>query len=73
MDLVPYIVTLLLGLFYKVEAGMIAGTLLHVAMLVVRSSKPRVAVREGSVDGCTPYLLLIPDRGLFFPSVEEIR
>ncbi len=67
-------VTLLLGLFYKVEAGMLAGTFVHLGMLIFRASKPRLSVRDCQVEGDgAKYLLLTPDRGLFFPSVEDIR
>ncbi len=70
MDLIPYTLTLLVGLFYKVEAGMILGTLAHLAILVFRASKPAVEAEEGP-EGA--YLLLRPDRALYFPAVEDIR
>ena len=51
---------------------MIAGTLAHLAILIYFSSRPKVTIREDRVDN-VPYVLVTPDRGLFFPSVDEIR
>ena len=68
----PYCLTLLLGLFVSVQVGMIAGTLAHLSILVYFSSRPKVSIRDGKVDNVS-YVLVTPDRGLFFPSVDEMR
>ena len=78
LDFVPYTVTFALGLFVSVEVGLIAGTATHLCILLYKASKPRVVVEERSIDdetgsGSTPYYLVVPDRGLFFPSVSDIR
>ena len=51
---------------------MIFGTLAHLSILIYFSSKPKLTVSEGRIDS-VPYLLVTPDRGLFFPSVDEMR
>ncbi|XP_059079946.1 sodium-independent sulfate anion transporter-like isoform X2 [Tigriopus californicus] len=72
IDLVPFCLTFFLGLFVRVEVGMIVGTLVHLSMLIFTASRPKVTVKEGQIDNI-PYILVTPDRGLFFPSVDEIR
>ena len=41
----------------------------------LKASKPRVTVEERSIedDDTVTYYLVVPDRGLFFPSVSDIR
>ena len=78
LDFVPYTVTFALGLFVSVEVGLIAGTATHLCILLYKASKPRVTVEERSIDDDngtpgTPYYLVVPDRALFFPSVNDIR
>eukprot|EP00095_Tigriopus_kingsejongensis_P006119 maker-scaffold98_size375582-snap-gene-1.13 protein:Tk06119 transcript:maker-scaffold98_size375582-snap-gene-1.13-mRNA-1 annotation:"sulfate transporter " len=72
VDLVPYCLTFFLGLFVRVEVGMMVGTLAHLSMLIFTASRPKVTVKDGQIDNI-PYMLIIPDRSLFFPSVDEIR
>ena len=95
MDIVPYALTLLIGLFVSPEMGMIVGTLSHLCILLYSSGNPKVSIRRESVrtsftlikpvlfPSCdvifqlqnqnSDYLVITPDRALFFPSVETIR
>ena len=52
--------------------GLIVGTLTHLCILMYKSTRPRVLIDEGRIDGVS-YHLVIPDRALFFPSVDDIR
>ena len=72
IDLIPYSLTFFCGLFVSVEIGIIAGTIAHLLILVYFSSKPKVTITEERYDN-VPYTLVVPDRALFFPSVDEIR
>ena len=72
LDLIPYTVTLLIGIFGSVEIGMIIGTSIHLGILLYTSSLPKVTIQEKRVED-TPYILVQPDRSLNFPSVDEIR
>ena len=94
MDIVPYALTLLIGLFVSPEMGMIVGTLSHLCILLYSSGNPKVSIRRETVRLITftpksifynvcfffqlqnqnsDYLVITPDRALFFPSVETIR
>ena len=68
MDLLPYTVTFLLGLFWSVEIGLIVGCLLHLALLLYQQSRPRIQVtkEEG-------YIVFSPQTDLAFPGVEHLR
>ena len=72
LDLIPYLVTLLVGVFMSVEIGMIAGTVAQLLILLYTSSRPRVKVSETRVE-TTPYILVQPDRSLNYPSLDKIR
>jgi len=72
MDIVPYALTLLIGLFVSPEMGMIVGTLSHLCILLYSSGNPKVSIRRETNQN-SDYLVITPDRALFFPSVETIR
>jgi sodium-independent sulfate anion transporter 11 len=72
VDIIPYLLTLLVGIFVSVEIGMIVGTSVHLAILLYRSSHPEVWIKQKRVED-TPYILVQPDRSLNFPSVDKIR
>ena len=71
-DIIPYLITLLVGVFMSVEIGMIVGTCVHLAILLYTSSRPLVSIHQKQVENI-PYILVKPDRSLNFPSVDEIR
>jgi len=68
VDLLPYTVTFLLGLFWSVEMGLIVGCLLHLALLLYQQSKPSIEVTEEE-----SYTLFSPQTDLAFPGVEHLR
>ncbi len=73
LDFIPYTVTLLLSIFIRIEVGLIVGVLTHLTILVYSASSPEFHVAECRVDNNVDYLLISPDRGLFFPAVDAIR
>lgn len=68
IDLIPYTLTFLLGLFVNVETGLIVGCLVHVGLLLYSSSSPALLVEHHGT-----HTLLQPQYSLFFPSVDHIR
>ena len=70
--MVPYALTFLIGLFVNPETGMIVGTCSHLCILVYTSGNPRMDITRAQVEHAA-YVLVRPDRALFFPSVETIR
>ena len=68
MDLLPYTVTFLLGLFWSVEMGLIVGCLLHLSLLLYQQSKPSIQVMEEE-----SYTLFSPQTDLASPGVEHLR
>ena len=55
MDIVPYALTLLIGLFVSPEMGMIVGTLSHLCILLYSSGNPKVYITKEKV--CTVYFI----------------
>ena len=49
MDIVPYALTLLIGLFVSPEMGMIVGTLSHLCILLYSSGNPKVYITKEKV------------------------
>jgi len=68
VDLIPYTLTFLLGLFVNVETGLIIGCLVHVGLLLYSSSSPALLVEHHDT-----HTLLQPQYSLFFPSVDHMR
>jgi len=68
LDLLPYTVTFLLGLFWSVEMGLIVGSLLHLSLLLYQQSKP--SIQSTKEEG---YTLFSPQTDLAFPGVEHLR
>jgi hypothetical protein len=46
IDLIPFSVTLGVGVFVSVEMGMIAGTLTHLAILLYTSNTPKINIQK---------------------------
>ena len=68
LDLLPYSVTLLLGLFWGVEIGLIVGSLLHLSLLLHQQSKPSIQLtKEGG------FTIFSPQTDFAFPGVEHLR
>merc|ERR1719361_961427 len=72
LDIIPYVLTLLIGLFVKPEMGMIIGTVSHLCILLYSSGNPKLSIKKETFNDI-PYLVVTPDRALFFPSVETMR
>ncbi|XP_023324357.1 sodium-independent sulfate anion transporter [Eurytemora carolleeae] len=68
IDLLPCLVTFLLGLFYSVESGLIIGTLIHSLLVVYLSTRLKVCVKDED-----KFTIIQPDRELFYPSVDSLR
>lgn len=68
IDLIPYTLTFLLGLFVNVETGLIIGCLVHVGLLLYSSSSPTLLVEHHAT-----HTLLRPQYSLYFPAVDHIR
>ena len=49
IDLIPFSVTLGVGVFVSVEMGMIAGTLTHLAILLYTSNTPKINIEKVKV------------------------
>ena len=52
LDLIPFGVTLGVGVFVSVEMGMIAGTLTHLAILLYISNTPKINIQKIKVRDC---------------------
>jgi len=72
VDIIPYLITFLVGIFASVEMGMIVGTCAHLLILLYSSSQPQVLVEQRHVEDIS-YIFVQPDRSLNFPSVDKIR
>jgi len=68
IDLIPYTLTFLLGLFVNVETGLIVGCLVHVGLLLYTTSTPSLLVAHHST-----HTLLVPQYSIFFPAVDHIK
>ena len=68
IDLIPYTLTFLLGLFVNVETGLIVGCLVHVGLLLYTTSTPSLLVEHHST-----HTLLVPQYSIFFPAVDHIK
>jgi len=68
IDLIPYTLTFLLGLFVNVETGLIVGSLAHIGLLLYSSSVPSLVVEHHDT-----HTLLRPQYSLLFPAVDHIR
>jgi len=72
IDMIPFTLTFLIGLFVSPEMGMIVGSCSHLCILIYTSGTPKVSISKRKADD-VPYVLVRPDRALLFPSVETIR
>jgi len=68
VDLIPYSLTFILGLFVNVETGLIIGCVVHIGLLLYSSSSPTVMV-----DHSETHTLIQPQSSLLFPSVDHLR
>ena len=73
LDLIPYCITFVIGLTVSVEVSLIVGIVAHLGILLFRSSVPELVIEEREARTAIPYILVVPDRALFFPSVDDIR
>ena len=49
LDIIPYVLTLLIGLFVKPEMGMIIGTVSHLCILLYSSGNPKLSIKKETV------------------------
>jgi len=74
IDLVPGLITFVVGLFYELEMGIFTGMGVHIAIVLYSIARPRVSVEILKVpDSEQHYLSITPDRGIVYPSVSYIR
>ena len=64
LDLVPYLVTFFTGIFVNVQTGLVVGTLLHIVILIYKSSNVSIVVNDRR---------FIPDRSLYFPALDKLQ
>ena len=67
-DLVPYLLTFLLGLFWSVEMGLIVGSVVHICLVLHLLARPAVLVEQ-----LDSHVLVSPQADLTFPSVDHLR
>merc|ERR550517_931953 len=67
VDLLPYTHTFVLGLLVSVEIGLIAGSLVHIVMLVHSNSSPAVDIKHS--DACT---IVTFTSSLYFPAKDHV-
>ncbi|XP_043228395.1 sodium-independent sulfate anion transporter-like [Amphibalanus amphitrite] len=73
LDLIPLFVTLLAGLFWRLEYGILLGTGVSLLLLLHRAARPKVTLSYRLTPGGRPYLLVLPDCGLSYPAAEHVR
>ena len=68
-DLLPYSLTFVLGLLVSVEIGLIAGSLLHIVMLVHSNSSPVLEILHSDSDDLTTITFT---SSLYFPAKDHV-
>jgi len=68
IDLIPYFLTFVLGLFVNVETGLIIGCLAHIGLLLYSSSSPTLSVQH-----LETHTIIQPQSSLYFPAVDHLR
>ena len=66
-ELVPYSVTIIIGLLISVEMGLIVGTLVHMNLLVITTSSPDIKFQETET-----HLIVSFQTDLYFPAKDFI-
>ena len=66
-ELVPYSVTIIIGLLISVEMGLIVGTLVHMTLLVITTSSPDIKFQETET-----HLIVSFQTDLYFPAKDFI-
>ncbi|XP_037073845.1 uncharacterized protein LOC119095050 [Pollicipes pollicipes] len=73
-DLLPLLVTFLVGLLWRLEYGILLGTGVSLLLLLHRSARPKIVVTtKWTPAGGRPYLLVTPECGLHYPAAENLR
>ncbi|KAK8753432.1 hypothetical protein OTU49_004486, partial [Cherax quadricarinatus] len=75
LDQLPLWTTFLTCLFWKLEYGILVGAGVNLALVLYGSARPKVvvdvtAMQDGDDEA---YVLVEPQSGLFFPSVDYVR
>lgn len=69
MDLIPYTLTFVLGLFWNVESGLIVGSLVHLGLLLFSQARPLILIQPED----SHTLVSLQCSSLSFPGVEHLR
>lgn len=69
MDLIPYTLTFVLGLFWNVESGLIVGSLVHLGLLLFSQARPLIVLQPED----SHTLVSLQCNSLSFPGVEHLR
>ena len=67
VDLLPYTLTFVLGLLVSVEIGLIAGSLVHIVMLVHSNSSPAVDIKHSDTSTIVTFT-----SSLYFPAKDHV-
>lgn len=72
LDLIPAFATFFGCLFWALEYGILVGVGVQILFVLYNIARPRVKVYMRKVNNI-PYLLVVPDRALVFPSIGYVR
>ncbi|XP_060522763.1 sodium-independent sulfate anion transporter-like isoform X2 [Cylas formicarius] len=73
IDLIPAAATFFVCLLTRLEIGISVGVAINLSFLLYAVARPTVYVEKiVNAFGCE-YVLITPDRSLYFPSVENVR
>lgn len=74
IDLVPGLLTFVIGVFYELEMGIFIGMGVHIVIVLYYTARPGVLVEIKQEPYTSQhYLHVTPDQGITFPSVSYIR
>ena len=67
IDLIPYLLTFLVGLFVSVEMGLISGTLINMIILIYYTSSPNINIQDNQT-----HIVFRFDSSLYYPAKDNI-
>ncbi|XP_026468297.1 sodium-independent sulfate anion transporter-like isoform X1 [Ctenocephalides felis] len=72
IDILPFIVTWLVCLFFGLEYGMLAGVSFNLLFILYSTARPNIDVKFAQVDG-HEILIVTPDQSLVFSASDYVR
>lgn len=72
-DLIPGLATVIGCCVIPMEYGILLGIGLNILFILYHSARPKIGIEELQTGGGAKYLIITPDRCLFFPSVDFVR